>query len=261
MNQPPLINYHNVTVYRKGRTVIDKLDLTIPVGQNVAICGPNGCGKSTFIKTITRELYPDPEIPDSYLEIYGKRVWNIFDLRHIMGIVSYDWLQICTRDYPSFEIVLSGFHGSVGIWENHVVTPEMEQRAREVMDELEITHLADRPTEELSSGESRRVLIARALVHRPKALLFDEPTNSLDMRSTHELREILRKIAQGGTSIILVTHHLPDIIPEIERVILMRQGRVYADGKKNEMLTADRLTDLFGLPIEVEQHEGYSHAW
>jgi len=261
MNQPPLINYQNVTVYRKGRVVLDDLSLTIPVGQHAAIIGPNGCGKSTLIKTITRELYPDPEKPDSFLEIFGKRVWNIFDLRHILGVVSYDWLQTCTRDYPSFEIVVSGFHGSIGIWPNHVVTPDMEDRAREVMELLEITHLADRPTEELSSGESRRVLIARALVHNPQALLFDEPTNSLDLRSMHELREILRKIAAQGTSILLVTHHLPDIIPEIERIILLRSGKVFADGSKESTLTEEKLSELFSLPIEVEHHDGYFHAW
>jgi iron complex transport system ATP-binding protein len=258
---PPLIDYRNVTVYRQGRAVLDRLSLTIPVGQHAAIIGPNGCGKSTFIKTITRELYPDPEVPDSYVEIFGKRVWNIFDLRHILGVVSYDWLQTCTRDYPSLEIVLSGFHGSVGIWPNHEVTPAMRQRAREVMELLEITHLADRPTAELSSGESRRVLIARALVHQPRALLLDEPTNSLDLRAMHELREALRRIARQGTSILLVTHHLPDILPEIERIILLRGGRVYADGAKQSILSSETLSELFGLPIEVERHDGYYHAW
>jgi iron complex transport system ATP-binding protein len=136
----------------------------------------------------------------------------------------------------------------------------MEARAREVMELLEIKHLAERPTDELSSGESRRVLIARALVHRPKALVLDEPTNSLDMRSTHELREALRKIAAQGTSIVLVTHHLPDILPEMDRVILMRSGGVFADGGKRTVLTSENLTALFGLGIEVEERGGYFHG-
>ena len=258
---PPLIAYHNVTVNRRGRAVLRNLTLAIPQGQHVAILGPNGCGKSTLIKTITRELYPAPDIEDSYLEIMGRRLWNVFELRAMIGIVSYDWLDKCTCAFPAREIILSGFHASVGIWPHHAVTPEMEQRAEEVIRLLEIEHLADRPTDELSSGESRRVLIARALVHRPKALMLDEPTNSLDLHSTHGLREMLAKIAAGGTSVVLVTHHLADVIPEIERVVLLKQGRVFADGPKDQVLTQDRLSGLFETEVEVIRRDGYYHAW
>jgi iron complex transport system ATP-binding protein len=129
------------------------------------------------------------------------------------------------------------------------------------MELLEIDHLRDRPTAELSSGEARRVLIGRALVHDPKALVLDEPTNSLDLHATGELRETMRRIALEGTGLILVTHHLPDIIPEIERVILLRAGRVAADGPAEQMLTGERLSALFGSRIEVARHEGYYHAW
>ena len=258
---PPLVEYHNVAIYRKGRYVLDGLNFSIPVGQNVAILGPNGCGKSTLIKTITRELYPDPNIEDSWLEIFGQRIWNIFHLRPLLGIVSYDMLASCTRDYPGFEIVLSGFHSSIGIWSNHVVTPGMEQRAREVMDLLEISHLADRPTDELSSGEARRVVIARALVHRPQALILDEPTNSLDLHALHQLREIMRRIVAQGTSLILVTHHLPDIIPEISRMILLKAGRVFLDGPKEQVLTVENLSELFGSPVDLARRDGYYHAW
>jgi iron complex transport system ATP-binding protein len=258
----PLIRYHNVTVIRKKRRVLDRLTFEIPTGQHAALLGPNGCGKSSLIKTITRELYPDPEEEDSFLEIMGQRVWNIFALRPMLGIVSYDWLETCRRNnYPSREVVLSGFFSSIGIWPNHIVTPEMERRADEVMELLEIGHLADRPVEEVSSGEARRVLIGRALVHSPKALVFDEPTNSLDIHATHALRELLRKLAATGVSIILVTHHLPDIIPEIERVIMLKDGHVFADGPKRDVLTSERMSNLFDTPVEVEERTGYYHAW
>ena len=161
------------------------------------------------------------------------------------------------RDYPGYEIVLSGFFGSVGIWPNHEVTPEMEERAREVMELLEISHLAERNTNEMSSGEARRILIGRALIHGPKALVLDEPTASLDMHATHELREILRKLAARGISIVMVTHHLPDIIPEMNRVVLMRDGRVAGDGSKAEMLVPEALSKVFGLPLEVIERRGY----
>ncbi|MBM3725443.1 MAG: ATP-binding cassette domain-containing protein [Acidobacteria bacterium] len=235
--------------------------MEIPLGQHVALLGPNGCGKSTIIKSIHRELYPDPRVAGSYISVFGERIWNIFELRSLVGIVSQDWMNMCTCAFPAQEIVISGFHGSVGIWPYHPVTPAMEEKARDVMALLEVDHLADRPTNELSTGEARRVLIARALVHGPKALILDEPTNSLDLRAMRHLREILRKIAASGVSIILVTHHLQDIIPEIERVILLKSGRVFADGEKAGVLTAANLGGLFDEPVALDVKDGYYHAW
>jgi iron complex transport system ATP-binding protein len=190
----------------------------------------------------------------------GRDVWNLFELRNQLGVVSNDWMEMCTRAYSGFEIVLSGFFGSVGIWPNHHVTPEMERQTREVMELLEIAHLAFRNTDEMSSGEARRILIARALVHRPRALVLDEPTTSLDLRATRELREVLRKLARGGISLIVVTHHLSDIIPEIDRVALIREGRIYRDGPKREVLEAGVLSALFGIPVELLERDGYYHA-
>src|SRR5690349_20542364 len=218
--EPALLDLQNISVMRGEKTVLEDFSLVIRADEHVAILGPNGCGKSTLIKTMTRECYPRLDGPDSWMRIMGQAIWNVFDLRAMLGIVSNDLMLSCTRDYSGREIVLSGFFSSIGIWPNHHVTPEMERRTDELLKRLEITHLADRNTNELSSGEARRILIARALVHQPKALVLDEPTTSLDFHATHELREILRKIAQSGTSIVLVTHHLPDIIPEINRVFL-----------------------------------------
>jgi len=167
---------------------------------------------------------------------------------------------MCTRNYSGREIVLSGFFGSVGVWPYHEVTPEMERNTDKVLDLLEIAHLAHRPTNEMSSGEGRRILIARALVHNPQALVLDEPSTSLDLHATHELREILRKLTRQGIGIIMVTHHLPDIIPEIRRVVLMRAGRVYCDGAKEEVLQAEPLSALFGVPVEVIEKNGYFHV-
>jgi iron complex transport system ATP-binding protein len=257
----PLIEYRDVTVQRGERVALDRVNLAIAAGEHVAILGPNGSGKSTLIKTITRELYPLARA-GSFLRILGCDRWNIFDLRPLLGIVSNDLIQTCARHfYTGREIVLSGFFGSIGIWPNHEVTAEMERRADDLMDRLEIGHLAERNAEEMSSGEARRVVIARALVHDPKALVLDEPTNSLDFHAMHALRSALSRIAQSGTGLILVTHHLDDIVPEVTRIILLENGRVVGDGPKAQMLTAEHISRLFRTAVEVEERNGYYHLW
>lgn len=258
---PPLIEYKDVTVSRNGRIVLDSINISIAVGEHVAILGPNGSGKSSLIKTITRECYPRQSSAGSFLRILGKETWNVSELRALLGIVSNDLMQSCTRDFSGREIVLSGFFSSVGIWPYHHVTPAMEKMARRIMALLEITHLSDRNVDEMSSGEARRVLIGRALVHDPKALVLDEPTNSLDFHATNELRKLMRKIAKEGTSSIVVTHHLPDIIPEVERVVLIQKGRVVEDGPKQKVLTSALLSRLFETPVEVVERGGYYHLW
>ena len=256
----PLIELQNVTVQRGDNMVLNDVTLSIAQGEHVAILGPNGSGKSTLIKLIARELYPRLKSEPWSLRILGRDRWHLFDLRNHLGLVSNDWMQMCNRDYSGYEIVLSGFFGSVGVWPYHEVTPEMERKTREVIELLEIAHLADRPTNEMSSGEARRILIGRALVHDPQALVLDEPTTSLDLRATYELRDILRKLTRRGISLLMVTHHLPDIIPEIRRVVLMRDGRVHRDGSKEVVLTAKPLTELFGIPVEVLERDGYYHV-
>jgi iron complex transport system ATP-binding protein len=254
---PPLLELENVTVRREDRIALDRVSLSIAQGEHVAILGPNGSGKSTLIKLISRDLYPAQQPGPWALRILGRERWRLFDLRHILGIVSNDWMQMCTRDYSGHEIVLSGFFGSVGIWPHHPVTALMEEKTREVMDLLEISHLAERNTNQMSSGEARRILIARALVHGPQALVLDEPSTSLDLHATHELREALRKLACSGISMIMVTHHLADIIPEIERVVLIRDGRIFRDAPKREALTSSTLSALFDIDVEVLERNGY----
>ena len=256
----PLIELNNVTVQRDERIALDGVTLSIAQGEHAAIIGPNGSGKSTLIKLISRDLYPVLKDQAWSMRILGEERWRLFDLRNILGIVSNDWMQMCTCAYPAHEIVLSGFFGSVGIWPYHEVTPAMEEKAREVMELLEITHLAERSTVELSSGEARRILIARALVHGPQALVLDEPSNSLDLHATHELREALRKLARSGITILMVTHHLPDIIPEMGRVVLIREGKVFRDGTKAAVLTSAALSELFRIPVEVIEKAGYYHV-
>lgn len=256
-----LLELKNVNVIRSGKKILDSVSLSIEQGEHVAIIGPNGSGKSSLIKTFTKEYHPLASVDGLVLNIMGKGTWNVFELRKLLGIVSGDLQQTYCREVSVLDVVLSGFFSSIGIYYNHEVTPEMETRAREVLEFLEISHLADRLMSELSSGEARRVLIGRALVHDPEALILDEPTTSLDLRALHSFRESVRKIADSGKSVILVTHALEDIIPEINRVILIKDGKILKDGKKEEILTDANLSELFSLPVKVTEKGDYYQAF
>ena len=255
-----LIEFEQISVMR-GRTVaLDNVSLKVDVGEHVAVLGPNGCGKSTLIKTITRECYPLVR-EGSSIRILGHERWNVFELRALLGIVSSDLMTTCTREVSGRDIVLSGFFSSIGVWPHQEVTSRMRESAERAMARLEVLHLADRFTDEMSSGEARRMLIARALVHEPHALLLDEPSVALDLSAQHELRSILRKLAQSGIGIVMVTHHLSDLIPEIKRVLLMDRGRIVADGPTREILTESRLSELFGRPLQLSERDGYFNLW
>ena len=260
-HSPFLLEMKNVTVVRSGKKILDSVSLSIELGEHVAIIGPNGSGKSSLVKTLTKEYHPLAGTKGPVLRIMGKETWHVFELRKLLGIVSGELQQTCCRQIRVFDVILSGFFSSIGVYYNHKVTPEMEARAEEILEFLEISHLADRLMSDLSTGEARRVLIGRALVHDPQALILDEPANSLDLKAMYSFRESVRKIAQSGKSVILVTHNLQDVIPEIDRVILIKEGKVFRDGRKEEVLTDKNLSELFSLSVKVLEKEGYYQAW
>ena len=245
---------------RGDKIVLDDFTFRVHVGEHVAVLGPNGCGKSTLIKTITRECYPVIRAGSS-MTILGQKNWNVFELRSLLGIVSNDLMSSCTGEASGLDVVLSGFFSSTQIFPNHKVDSTKKKLAEDALEQLGVSHLADRAVQEMSSGEAKRVLIARALVHKPRALLFDEPCNSLDISAQHSLRGTMRSLANSGIGIILVTHELPDIVPEIERVVLMSNGRIVADGRKEKVLQAEPLGKVFGLKVGITNRKGYYHVW
>jgi iron complex transport system ATP-binding protein len=272
-SSPPLLNLQHVTIFRgtangsavadavpaeMARPALDDISLRIDAGEHVCILGPNGCGKSTLIKTITRECYPVVQ-EGSSISILGRERWNIFELRSLLGIVSPDLLGACTTDATGRDVVLSGFFSSTRIFPHHHPDPKQLALADRALERMGVAHLAGRAVARMSSGEAKRTLIARALVHDPQALLFDEPSNALDIAAQLQLRAAMRALAQSGIAILLVTHHVAEIIPEIERVILLREGRVIADGRKDEVLTSEGISGLFGIPLRISQQDGYFH--
>jgi iron complex transport system ATP-binding protein len=260
---PLLLSLEHVTVLRgarEQRPALDDITLRIAAGEHVSILGPNGCGKSTLIKTITRECYPLAR-EGSSISILGRERWDIFELRSKLGIVSPDLLASCTTDATGRDVVLSGFFSSTRIFPHHHPDPENLGRANEALTRLGIAHLAERAVAEMSSGEAKRTLIARALVHEPQTLLFDEPSNALDIAAQLQLRDTMRELARSGLGILLVTHYVSEIIPEMERVVLLREGRVIADGPKSSVLTAEHLSNLFGVAVRLGQEDGFFHLY
>jgi iron complex transport system ATP-binding protein len=245
---------------RGDHPALEDVSLEIASGEHVCILGPNGCGKSTLIKTITRECYPLPR-EGSSMSILGRERWNVFELRTLLGIVSPDLLASCTTEATARDVVLSGFFSSTRIFPHHHPDPEHLTRARVALDRMGVAHLADRPVAHMSSGEAKRTLIARALVHEPHTLLFDEPSNALDIAAQLQFRQTLRELAQSGLGILLVTHHVSEIIPEIERIVLLREGRILADGPKSAILTAENLSKLFNASVRLGQHDDFFHLY
>lgn len=256
---PPLLECANITIMRGEKIILDSLNLTIQDGERVGILGPNGSGKSTLMKVLMRELYPAEDGKPHTIRIFGKEQWHVFDLRSHFGIVSNDLQFTFSRNISGKEVLLSGFFSSIGLF-HHIVTWEMEQRVKEIAEFLDMEHLMDRFISDLSSGEARRLLIGRALVHNPRILILDEPTSSLDLHALHMLREYLRKIARSGIGIILVTHQIHDIIPEISRIIMIKNGRIFLDGRKEDLMTSEHIGTLFAVPVEVKEEGGYYYA-
>ena len=249
-----------VDVARGDVVVLHGIDLEIASGEHVAILGPNGCGKSTLIKTITCECYPMVK-PDTGISIFGRERWDVSQLRRRLGVVSAELPGERTGVTVGIDAVVAGFFSASTLWPNLEVTPKMRERAHEAIALMQAGHLERKLVGEMSAGEQRRIMIARALVHRPEVLLLDEPANALDIAAQRELRDALRRVAQQGTGILMVTHHLADILPEIQRVVMMKNGRIHADGSREQWITREQIGLLFGVEVEIAERDGYCHSW
>jgi iron complex transport system ATP-binding protein len=263
MSRTPLIELDNVSYVRGDTTVLDEVSLRIDCGEHTAIVGRNGAGKSSLIQLLTHEGYPlAPVDGRAPIRIFGRDRWNVFDLRARLGIVTGDLHDRFTGGtwvgrVAGLDAVVSGFLASHALFAHHDVTREMRLEAERALERVGATYLARKRLDHMSTGEARRVLIARALVRTPDALVLDEPTTGLDVVARHEFMERVRGIAREGVTIILVTQHLDEIFPEVERVVLLHEGRVADDGPKDRVLRGATIQRAFGAPLVVEEHDGY----
>jgi iron complex transport system ATP-binding protein len=266
---PAFLELAHVNVARGDNVVLHDINLTVNTGEHIAILGPNGCGKSTLIKTITCECYPLVQ-PEMKVSIFGRARWDLTELKKRLGVVSAELPGKATLHTTGRDAVLTGFFSSSTLWPNLTVTDDMRARTEEVLELVDAVPLAEKPVGQMSAGQQRRVMIGRALVGSGAAaagdgsrqmLLLDEPSNALDLAAQADLRGLLRRLARQGTGILLITHHIADIPPEIDRILMMRDGRIVADGSKDELLTAERLSDLFRTEVRLTEKDGFYHAW
>lgn len=266
----PLVALEHVYAARGEETVLHDVSLRIDPGEHVVLLGPNGCGKSTLLKVMTCELYPlvrspskdglGEDAPETRVQMFGRERWDTAELRRRMGVVSAELPGKPILTTSAFDAVLTGFFSSSTLWPNLLVTPAMRERAEAILRLVGVEKLHDRTVGTMSAGQQRRVMIGRAMAGATgdglgavQMLLLDEPSNALDLAAQYDLRIMLREIAQAGTTILLVTHQVSDILPEMGRVLMMREGRIVADGAKRDVLTTARMSELFGRTVSIEE--------
>jgi len=260
-----IVELEHVNVARGQNIVLHDVSFRVEAGEHLAILGPNGCGKSTLLKTATCELYPIAK-PETRVRIMGRERWDLTQLKRKMGVVSAELPGRQTLSITGFDAILTGFFSSSTLWPNLTVTDEMRERAEEILKVIDGEKLRTKLVGEMSAGQQRKTMIGRAMAGTAtegdvKMLLLDEPSNALDLAAQRDLREMLRGLAQQGVAILLITHHIADILPEIDRIVMMREGRIVADGTKSELLTEERLGELFGGEIHLSERGGYFNAW
>jgi len=260
--EEPLVEIRNATIWRGTTCVFEHLELVIEQHERVAIVGPNGSGKTTLLKAINRELYP-VATPDSVFRILGRDTWNVWELRKHIGVVSQDLQQRYTPATTALEVVVSGFHSSIGVHGTLAdrVDKTQVRAARATLAELGIEDLAGTALRSMSTGQQRRCILARALVHKPRTLILDEPTAGLDFAASFDYLARIRRLSDAGRNILIVTHHLNEIPPEIDRIVLLQNGRIAADGNKHEVLTEERLSEVYEVPVRVKEIDGYYLAY
>ena len=252
-----IIHFEHVNVAYDEQDVLHDIHLSIKEGQHTVILGGNGSGKSTLLKLFSNDLYPRFN-ETTTKEVFGKKVWDIWELKKHLGIITNDLhYQFSERapDLNAFEVILSGFYSSFHIYEHQEFSPLHVNKVEEVLDFLGIRHLRHKRISEMSTGELRKCIIARSLVHEPKAMILDEPTVGLDIKAQLNFIEMIRKIAAHRT-IILVTHHLEEIFEEISHVVLIKEGRILAQGAKEALLSDAHLSEVFDLPLHVKCEKG-----
>lgn len=252
---PQVLEFADVVVRRNARSIVDHVDWTVTDDQRWVVLGPNGAGKTTILQLAATLLHPTSGEVTILDERLGRT--DVFELRPRIGFASSAMARRVPPEETVLDVVLTAAFSVLGRWNEEYETID-ERRARRVLGEWKLDHLADRTFGTLSDGEQKRVQIARAVMTDPELLLLDEPTASLDLGAREELLGLLGGYAQAPTTpaMVMVTHHVEEIPVGFTHVLLLRDGAVVAAGPVEETLTAQNLSDTFGMPIALSVEDG-----
>lgn len=247
----PVLSVVDASVVRDGRMVLDSVSITVHDGDRWVVLGPNGCGKTTLLRVMSLYLHP------SRGEVcVGGAPLGTFDVRSVRARLAYVSASFATELRPALtahEVVVTAVHGALETWWHDYGDPDHE-RADGCLAAMGIAHLSGSTLSTMSSGEVQRVLIARALMCDPLALLFDEPTARLDLGGREQVVGILDDVARSHRNVptVTVTHHVDEIPVSTTHCALMRDGRIIAAGPVDETLTAVSLSECFGMDLVLE---------
>lgn len=257
--EPPSIDLRSVGFLRDGRWILRDLNWTVPAGACAAILGPNGSGKSTLTRMIAGHLWPTAGEVRVLGETFGQV--DLHALRRDLRLVQSTSPVELDPELTALEVALTGFFGTLGLYD--AVSQSMRDEAEQMLDRVGLHAVANHRFATLSSGERMRCLIARALAVRPRLLMLDEPTAGLDLLGREQVLATLQTLIEPGPSpmtVILITHHLEELPPSIDQILLLDNGQAAAQGSPDAVLRARTLSRVYGCPMEIERVGGRYYA-
>ncbi len=260
--QAPAVDVSDLTVVRNNTTILDRVGCRLQRGQYTAILGPNGCGKTTLSRVLLGQMFATSGTVRILGETLGRT--DVRVLRRRIGIVNpttdvghyHTTGAVVDANLSTTQAVATGFFGTVGLYDR--VSDAQLQRARELLAMVGLSHRMDHRFKLLSTGEQRRGLIARALVHVPELLILDEPTAGLDLAGREQVLATIERVLDPpeAPAVLMITHHVEELSPQTHKVMLMNGGRIVATGTPAEIITPERLSNAFGCKVFVERVHG-----